>query len=77
MTALLLIDRRDKMSETKSRHANAVTWNRRVTQNPERYGTTQGHIRQVEKRIKDLLEADEKVLAKMRKRQMVEESGEQ
>ena len=65
------------MNDTKSRHANAVTWNRRVTQYPEKYGTTQGHVRQVEKRIKDLLEADVKVLAKMRKRQMVEEAGEQ
>jgi len=48
-----------------SKYANAVTWNRRVTQYPEKYGTTAEHIRRVDKRVRDLLAADEKAMAKL------------
>jgi len=53
------------MLETESKKANAVTWNRRVTQNPERYGTTPEHVRKVEKKVRDLLAEDEKAMAKL------------
>jgi hypothetical protein len=48
---------------------DAVTWNRRVTLNPAKYGTSMEHIKRVEKRIAALLAADERMLIKLRKRE--------